>query len=414
MPVALTMATVGFVGFGVLSGFKSAMNLLSMDLFSSFASYNLSVVAMFTLMGYFAYYSGIGAKLFEFAYRCVGHMPGGMAMASEGACAAFGALCGSGPATVSTIGAIAYPEMKKYKYDDTISTASVASGGGLGLLIPPSITAIVYGVMTENSIGKLFIGGIGAGLLLTLLFCIMIFILVKRNPALAPKGERFTLREIMASVKGGLIETLIIFVLTIGGLSLGWFTPTEGGAIGAFAMLAVCLIRRKLAWKAFVSACFDTAKTVGMALLLVACATIFGRFVAVAQIPQGLAEGLGNLSLPPFGVFLIIIVIYLIGGCFLDGLPLIMITVPIFYPIVMQLGFDPIWFGVIITLVCCMGMITPPVGVNVFIMSGVAKDVPLEKIFKGVWPFLMCILTAIVLCMIWPEIILGLPRLLKY
>ncbi|MDR1028392.1 MAG: TRAP transporter large permease [Clostridiales Family XIII bacterium] len=413
LPIWASMLGVGMIGFGVLAGFDSAFKMAPMDIFSSLASYNFSVVAMFTLMGFFAYHSGIGSKLFDFAYKCLGFMPGGLAIATEGACAAFGAICGSGPATVATIGSIAFPEMKKFKYDDTLATASVAAGGGLGLLIPPSVTAIVYGVMTETSIGRLFVGGITAGILLMILYMIAIYIMVKRKPELAPQGEKFTLKEKLASVNGGLLETIIIFAITIGGLAAGWFTPTEGGAIGAFAMFAVCLIRRKLPMKALIASLYDTARTVGMCLLLVACVTVFQRFVVISNIPQALAEALMNIDAPPKVVFLLIVLIYLIGGCFLDGLPLILITVPIFFSVVMDLGFDPVWFGVIVTMVCVMGMITPPVGINVYVMRGVTKgEISLETIFKGVWPFVGCILIAIVISLMFPQLLLFLPQLI--
>jgi tripartite ATP-independent transporter DctM subunit len=406
------MVGIGIAGFAAIAGATSALKILPMDMFSSLASYNFSVVAMFTLMGFFAYHSGIGSKLFDFAYKCFGRLPGGLAIAAEGACAAFGAVCGSGPATVSTIGSIAYPEMKRFKYDDTLATASVAAGGGLGLLIPPSVTAIIYGVMTETSIGRLFIGGISVGVLLMIFYMIAIYFMTKHDPNLAPRGEKFTMKEKIAAMNGGLLETIIIFIVTIGGLSAGWFTPTEGGAIGAFAMLAVCLVRKKLSLKAFLASLYDTARTVGMCLLLCACVTVFQRFVVISLLPQMIADGLGSLDAPPKAVFLIIVLIYLIGGCFLDGLPLIMITVPIFFPVVMKLGFDPVWFGVVITLICVMGMITPPVGINVYVMQGVTRgQVRLETIFKGVWPFVACILITICISLLFPDIILFLPRL---
>jgi tripartite ATP-independent transporter DctM subunit len=412
VPIAASMAIVGIVGYGVLSGFGSSFKLLSMDLFSSIASYNMSVVSMFTFMGYLALHSGIGNKLYEFAYKLMGHLPGGMAIASEGACTAFGAICGSSPATVSTIGSIALPEMRRYKYDDSLATASIAAGGGLGLLIPPSMTAIVYGIMTEQSIGKLFIGGISVGVLLMLLYMATIYILVKRNPAMAPRGRKATWKERAEAMSGGLVETAIIFIVSIGGLSLGWFTPTEGGAIGAFAVLVVCLIRRKLSLKAFLAALADTAKTIGMVVFLVSCATSFSRFLAISKIPTAIAESVGGLDLPSFGIMLIILLIYVVAGCFVDALPLIMLTVPIFYPIVVKIGYDPVWFGVVITLVCCIGMITPPVGVNVFVVKGVAKDVPLEVIFKGIWPFFLALLICLTFCMLVPQFVLFLPNML--
>jgi tripartite ATP-independent transporter DctM subunit len=413
VPIAASMAIVGIIGYGTLSGFGSSFKLLSMDLFSSIASYNMSVVSMFTFMGFLALHSGIGSKLYEFAYKMMGHLPGGMAIASEGACAAFGAICGSGPATVSTIGSIALPEMRRYKYDDSLATASIAAGGGLGLLIPPSITAIVYGIMTEQSIGKLFIGGISVGILLMLLFMVTIYLLTKRNPALAPRGRKASWKERAEAMSGGLVETGIIFVVSIGGLSLGWFTPTEGGAAGAFAVLVVCLIRRKLPLKAFLAALTDTAKTIGMVVFLVSCATSFSRFLAISKIPMAIAENIGGLDLPSFGIMLIILLIYVVAGCFVDALPLIMLTVPIFYPIVIKIGYDPVWFGVIITLVCCMGMITPPVGVNAFVAKGIAKDVPLEVVFKGVWPFFLSQIICLAFCLVVPQFVLFLPNMLS-
>jgi tripartite ATP-independent transporter DctM subunit len=412
VPIAASMAITGIVGYGALSGFGSSFKLLSMDLFSSIASYNMSVVSMFTFMGFLALHSGIGSRLYEFAYKLMGHLPGGMAIASEGACAAFGAICGSSPATVSTIGSIALPEMRRYKYDDSLATASIAAGGGLGLLIPPSITAIVYGIMTEQSIGKLFIGGISVGVLLMLLFMAAIYILTKRNPALAPKGRKATWKERAEAMSGGLVETAIIFAVSVGGLSAGWFTPTEGGAIGAFAVLVVCLIRRKLSLKAFLAALTDTAKTIGMVVFLVACATSFSRFLAISKIPTAIAESVGGLDLPSFGIMLIILLIYVVAGCFVDALPLIMLTVPIFFPVVVKIGYDPVWFGVVITLVCCIGMITPPVGVNAYVVKGVAKDVPLEVVFKGIWPFLLAQLICLAFCMLVPGFVLFLPNML--
>ena len=412
-PIASGMMLVGLVGYGVLTNMDAAMNLLAVDMFASFSSYNMSVVAMFTWMGFLALHSGIGARLYDFAYALIGHLPGGLAMASEVACAAFGAVCGSGPATTATIGSIAFPQMKKYGYEESLYTGCVAAGGGLGLLIPPSTTAIVYGVATEQSIGKLFMAGIGAGILLMILFIICIYITAKRNPEVAPRGRKHTGKEIIASMSGGLIETLIIFVIAIGGLTAGFFTPTEGGAIGAFAMLVVVLVRRKLTWKAFVGSLLDTVKTTGMVLFIVACATIFGRFIALAQIPASIVAGVNSLDVPRWVIFAIIMVVYLIAGCFIDSLPMITLTVPIFYPVIVEnLGYDPIWFGVIITMVCCLGMITPPVGIDAYVAKNTAKDVPLQVVFKGIWPYVIAIALGIVIVTIFPQIILFIPNML--
>jgi len=412
LPIAGNMTLVGVFGYAYLRNLPAAMNLLTLDFFSSFNSYNMSVVAMFTLMGYLAFYSGIGSKLFNFANKLVGHWPGGLAMASQIACACFGAVCGSNTATAATIGAIAIPEMKKYNYDSSLSTASVASGGALGILIPPSMIAIVYGTATGQPIGKLFIAGIMAGILLMALFILAIYLSIKHNPSLAPTGEKYTWKERLQALSGGLSDTIIVFIISIGGLSLGYFTPTEAGGIGAAAMLGVCLVRRQLSRKGFIKALKATAKTTAMVLYLVAAATIFGRFIALSKIPAVIATWASVLPWPSWAILLLILFIYLIGGCFIDALPLILLTVPIFYPVVIQLGFDPIWFGVIIVLVVSMGIITPPVGINVYIIRGVAGDVPLEKIFKGIWPFLGAILVCCLILLIFPEIVLYLPRLM--
>ena len=413
MPIAATMAFVGILFYGLIAGFDKAFALISMDLFANINSYTLSVVSMFTLMGFLGLHSGLGAQLYDFFYKALGHLPGGMAIASEGACAAFGAVCGSGAATVSTIGSIALPEMKKYGYNDSLATASVAAGGGLGLLIPPSVTAIVYGLLTEQSIGRLFMAGIMGGIVLMLFFMIVIYIMAKRNPSIAPTSKKFSWKERRQSMGGGLIDVLVIFIIAIGGLSVGWFTPTEGGAIGAFAVLAVCLIRRKIKWKGIVAALTDTAKTIGMVIFLVACATAFSRFLAISRMSVAMANGLDSLNLQPVGLMLIVLIIYLIMGCFIDALPMIILTVPIFYPIVViNAGYDPIWFGVIITLVAIMGTITPPVGVNAYVAKAVARDVPLTTVFKGVWPFVGCQVAAIVLFIFWPNLLLYIPNLL--
>jgi tripartite ATP-independent transporter DctM subunit len=413
MPIATTMGFVGFVFYGLISGFNKAVSLISMDLFANISSYTLSVVSMFTLMGFFALHSGIGSQLYNFFDKCLGSLPGGMAIASEGACAVFGAVCGSGPATVSTIGSIAIPEMKRYRYADSLSTASIAAGGGLGLLIPPSITAIVYGILTEQSIGRLFMSGISAGVILMLFYMIAIYITAKRHPEKAPVGAKATWGERLTALRGGLLDVVIIFAISIGGLSIGWFTPTEGGAVGAAAVLAVSLIRRKIGWKGILAALTDTAKTIGMVVFLCACATAFSRFIAVSRIAAAIGDGLTGLNLPPLGLMAIVILLYLIFGCFIDALPMIMLTVPIFYPIVVNdAGYDPIWFGTTITLVAVMGMITPPVGVNAYVAKGIAKDVPLSVVFSGVWPFIICQLLCIFLIVFFPQIVLFIPNLL--
>jgi len=415
MPIALIMALVGFAGFSYLVSPAAAFRVVAKDLYYTFASYSLTVIPLFVWMGFLAFHSGIGTKLYTAAYKLVGHIGGSLAMATQMACAIFGAVCGSNTATAATMGAISLPEMRRYKYDDSLATASVAAGGALGVLIPPSVIFIVYGVATQQSIGKLFIAGIFPGFLLMLLYMATIYILTRRNPNLGPPGPVVSWRERLTSLTGGIWEILIVFALSIGGLFAGWFTPTEAGAVGAFGVLAVTLAERRLSWQGFKKSLVDTTRTTALIMFLVAGAVIFGRFMAVSRIPFEMAVWAGELPFPPFVIMGIILFIYLILGCFIDALALILLTIPIFYPVVVTtLGYDPIWFGVIIVMVVAMGVITPPVGMNVYIIKGVAKDVPLETIFRGIWPFLGALIICIALLIAFPQIATFLPSFITY
>ena len=412
MPIAFIMLLVGFVGFGWIVSFDATLNLVARDLFSVFSSYNLTVIPLFVLMGQVAFHSGISTRLFDAAYKFIGHIPGGLAVAAIGACAAFSAICGSTNATAATMASAALPEMKRFNYQPGLATGAVAAGGSLGILIPPSVVFIVYGILTEQSIGKLFMAGLLPGLLLTILFIITIMIWTRFKPDIGPKGERTPFKEKIASLSG-LVETLILFSLVMGGLFAGLFTPTEAGSIGAFGTIVLALIRKKLSWRGFTAALFETTRITSMVLAIVAGATVFGHFLAVSRIPFDIANWIAGLHLPAVAVMFLIILIYLIGGCFIDALALIMLTVPIFYPVVVKLGYDPLWFGVIIVLITQIGVITPPVGANVYVVSGVARDVPLEVIFRGVFPFLIAMLAGILLLMPFPQVALWLPSLIR-
>ena len=413
MPIAYAMALVGFVGFSFLTSISVGFNMVAKEIFNTFSSYSLSVIAMFVWMGFLAYYSGIGARLFNLAYKLVGHIPGGLAIATQAACAIFGAVCGSNTATAATMGAIALPEMQKYKYDTSLATASIAAGGVLGVLIPPSVIFIVYGMATEQSIGKLFMAGIIPGLLLMAAYMLTIYLLTRRRPELGPAGQRFSWRERLAALKDGILEVLIVFCLSIGGLFKGWFTPTEAGAVGAAGVLLVTLLAKQLNWEKFKGSLFDTTRTTAMIMLIIAGAMIFGRFMAISRLPFELASWTETLTLPPFAIMGFILLICLILGCFIDALALVLLTVPIFYPIaVSNLGYDPIWFGVIVTLVVGMGVITPPVGMNVYIIKGIAPDIPLEVIFKGIWPFLAALIVCVIILTIFPQLATFLPNIL--
>jgi C4-dicarboxylate transporter DctM subunit len=411
MPVGFVMALIGFVGFGYIVNYDAALSLVAKDLFDVFGSYNLTVIPLFILMGQISFHAGISSRLFEVAYKFIGHWPGGMAIATIGACAGFSAICGSTNATAATMAAVTLPEMRKYHYKDTLAAGVVAAGGSLGILVPPSVVFIIYGIMTEQSIGKLFMAGILPGILLAGLFMLAVIIWAHLSPEVAPRGPRADLRARLASLSG-LIETLLLFLLVMGGLFLGFFTPTEAGAVGAMGSLLIALFRRNISWKGFVQSLFETTRISCMILVIVAGATIFGHFLAITRIPFDIADWVASFDLPAFAVMGLIILVYLVGGCVIDSLALIMLTVPIFYPVVISLGYNPIWFGVIIVLVTQIGVITPPVGVNVYVVSGVARDIPLHVIFKGVVPLLLALIVATLLMLPFPEIALWLPNMM--
>jgi len=309
------------------------------------------------------------------------------------------------------MGTVALPEMKRYKYDDELATGTIAAGGSLGILIPPSVIFIVYGILTEQSIGSLFIAGIVPGLLLSFLFVAAIYVWVKMKPETAPRGPKTTLKEKLVSL-AGVGDTLILFILVMGGLFAGFFTPTEAGAVGAGGAILLGFIRRRLTWKVFIQAAIESTRISCMVLVIVAGATMFGHFLAITRIPFALATWVSELAMPHWAIMAFIIFLYLIGGAFVDALALILLTIPIFYPVVTSMGYDPIWFGVIIVLVTQMGVITPPVGVNVYIVNGIAKDVPLMTIFRGAVPFLIAIILCSLIMIPFPQIALFLPKLM--
>jgi C4-dicarboxylate transporter DctM subunit len=413
LPVAFAMGLVGVVGFAYLAGPGPALSILSQDIFEQFSSYPLTVIPMFILMGTFSFASGISRRLYETAYTWVGQFRGGLTMATVFACAGFGAICGSSTATAATMGQIALPEMKKYKYDDTLATGTVASAGTLGILIPPSTVLIVYGILTEESIGKLFIAGVLPGIILSISFAATVALLCWRNPDIGPSGVPTSWMEKLRATTG-IMPALILFLLAIGGLFLGWFSPTQAGAIGAGGALLIGLGRRLLSWRTFVEAGMEGLRTSCMVLFIITGAVIFGHFMAVSTIPFVLADWLGGLPIHPMAIMVVIVFIYFIGGFFMDAMGLIVVTIPIFFPIVEKLGFDPIWFGVIIVLVTEMGVITPPVGVNVFVIKGIAPDVPLELIFKGIFPFLAALIIVTAILILFPQIATFLPSLVSY
>ncbi len=412
IPVGFAMAIVGFAGFVKLVNLDAAMSLLARDVFSTLSSYGLTVIPLFIFMGQVSFHAGISRRLYDTAYAFIGHRPGGLAMATVGACTAFGAICGSSPATAATMATVALPEMKRYNYSMELATGAVASGGSLGMLIPPSVVFIVYGIMTEQSIGKLFMAGILPGLLIASLFCLAITLSCRRNPALGPPGPKTSWQGRIQSLKGT-GETLLLFILVMGGLFAGLFTPTEAGAIGAFCSIIIAVIGGNLSVAKLKLSLFESTRTACMVMMIVTGAVIFGHFLAVTRIPFDLASWVGTLPLPRFVVMMVIIAVYLLGGCFIDALALILLTVPIFYPVILALNYDPIWFGVIIVLVTQMGVISPPVGINVYVVKGVAPEIPLGTIFKGVIPFLVALIVGTILLIALPQISLFLPGLMR-
>lgn len=413
MPVGLAMALVGFVGFAYLTSLEGAFGVLRTAPYTTVASYDLSVLPMFLLMGSLAYYSGLSESLYRSAYKWIGQAPGGLAMATILGCAGFSAVSGSTLATASTMGMISLPEMKKYNYDPALATGAVASGGSLGILIPPSSIFIIYGILTEQSIGKLFIAGIFPGILLAFLFICSIYVRARRNPKLGPRGVKTSVVQKIVALKESW-GVLVLFALIMGGLYLGWFTPTEAAGVGASGALLFALAKRQLTVHNFIAALTEAMRTTAMIFVIVIGAMIFGYFLAVSRLPFELANFAGGLSVSPYIILAGILVTYLFLGCIMDTLAMVILTVPIFYPVVLGLGFDPIWFGVMMVLVSEMGVITPPVGMNVYIIHGIAKDVPLFTIFRGVIPFLLMMLVCIILVTVFPQIALFLPSFVAW
>ena len=415
MPVAYVMAMIGFLGFTIMISPQGGLALISRSIYDTFSAYELTTIPLFILMGQLAFNSGISRRLYDTGYKYLGSTRGGLAMATVSACTAFGAVCGSSPATAATMATVGLPEMKRYRYADELATGSVASGGGLGMIMPPSVVLIVYGILTEQSIGQLFVAGIIPALIVTVLFIVSIYIRCRMDPEQGPPGESFTWKERIKSLLG-LSETLAVFVLVMGGLFVGLFTPTEAAAVGAFGVMLVSLFRRQLTWKGFVSSLYETLRTSCMVMMLIAGAVIFGKFFAVTRIPFNLASWVGGFDVPPYVIMAIIVIIYFLGGCFMDALAFVMLTIPIFFPVVTSLGYDPIWFGIIIVMVTEMGVITPPVGINVYVVHGVAQSVVggvrLESIFKGIFPFFLAVVAGVIIFILFPQIILLLPNLM--
>jgi tripartite ATP-independent transporter DctM subunit len=409
LPLGFSFALVGFVGMYVLKGLMPALSLLGGNPYSQVASFVLCSVPLFTLMGQLAFYSGISRNLFDAAYKIMSRLPGGLALATMGACTAFAACTGSSVASAATMGTIAFPEMKRYRYNSRLAAGTIAAGGTLGILIPPSTIFIILGMITETSIGALFIAGILPGLLLAGTFGLIILLMCKRDPALGPPGKAFPWKERVRSL-AGVWGMLVLFVIVIGGLYIGVFSPSEAGCIGAFGAFALALTKR-MPFSAFLSAFRDSAQITSYILFILIGASIFNIFLGITGLPGQVSGWITNLPVPRLGIVVAMLVLYIPLGMFLDTLGMILLTVPIFFPVILQLGFDPIWFGVLICMVAELGMITPPVAINVYVVQGVTK-VSMEEIFLGVIPFAFVYVIIIGIIVVFPGISLYLPRLM--
>lgn len=406
--LAFAMIAVGFLGFGYLTSWAAAFNLLAKDVYNVFSSYSFTVIPLFVLMGQVAYNSGVAQRLFNSAHKFVGHIPGGLAMSTVVGATAFKAICGSSPATAATFASVAIPEMDRYGYDRKLSTGIVATVGTLGILLPPSVTLIIYGIITDVSIGRLFLAGIMPGLLIAFFFVCVIYIWCKINPKIGPPSEKYTWGERFRSLPD-VIYVAVVFVLMIGGILYGFFTPTEAGSVGTFLVLLLCFAKKEINFKGYLKSASDSIGTAVMVLTLLLGSTILGHFIAVTKIPMITADWLCGLSLPTWGTVLLISVIYLVGGSFIDDLAFMILATPIFYPAILRLGYDPLWFGVLICITIMVGIVIPPVATVVFVVSKIAKT-PLGVVYSGVYPFLLSLAVGAICVYLFPGLVLWLPN----
>jgi C4-dicarboxylate transporter DctM subunit len=408
--LGFAMALVGFLGFSYIVSVKAGLNLLAKDVFDVLANYGFTVIPLFVLMGQVAFNAGIAKRLYDSAYKFIGHVPGGLAMATVGGATAFKAICGSSPATAATFASVAVPEMDRYNYDKKLSTGIVATVGTLGILMPPSVTLIVFGIITEQSIGRLFLAGIIPGLIIAFFFICIIYGWCKMDPSLGPKGERSTWKARIASLPE-VIWVVVIFLLVIVGLMRGFFTPTEAGSVGTFAVLLLTIFKRDMNFKGYLKSVGESLRTACMVLMLIAGSTVLGHFLAVTKIPMIAADWIIQLPFHKLIVMVLIALIYLLGGSFIDDLAFMVLATPIFYPVIIKMGFDPIWFGMIIGITVMIGVVIPPVAINVFVVKNITK-VPFGVIYKGVVPFLISLVVCGGLLFLFPQLATFLPSAL--
>ena len=408
-PVAFAMLIVGFFGTWMLRGLNSAGAVLITETYSTVSNDSLIVVPMFILLGNVASRAGFSRGLYDAAYAWVGRFRGGLASASVLGCAAFSAVSGSSVATAITIGKVALPEMKRLGYSSGLATGAVAAGGTLGFLIPPSTGFVLYAILTEESIGRLFMAGILPGLLLTVLFMVTIWLIAVRDPRAGPRGEAMSWRARLKASSSS-APLLAVIVLSIGGIYAGVFTPVEASAIGAALVVLIAFGMRAIGPRGLWDGVLETVKTSAILYMIMVGANVLNPFLAMTDLPRALGSTLTGFGLGSYGTLVLILLTYVVLGMFLDGLAMLVLTVPMFFPVVTGLGFDPIWFGVVVVIVIEMGMITPPVGLNVFVVKTAAQDVPMATIFRGVTPFLLAMLVGLALIILVPQIALLLPN----
>ncbi len=410
--IGVVMGLLGFLGMAILSGWPAAQGVLQTVPYATISDYGFSVIPLFILMGEFCFIGSLSSDLYSAIHKFLGNLRGGLAMATIGACAGFAAICGSSVATAATMGTVALPEMKKYNYDPGLATGTIAAGGTIGVLIPPSVSMVVYGIIAQQSIGKLFLAGFIPGIIQAFLFIVVIGIVCSLYPLAGPPGPRTTIRQKIVSLKDVWIVA-VLFLLVVGGIYLGIFSPTEAAGVGACGAFIFVLAKKRLSWKGFTNALSETIKSSAMIFFILIGAMIFGYFLAVTRVPSELATLLTGLQVNRYIIWALIVIMYLFLGCIMDALAMIVLTVPITFPIMMALGFDPIWFGIMMVILGEAGMITPPVGINVFVIKGIAKDVPTYTIFRGIVPFLIVDVLMLVIFTAWSEIVLFLPATMK-
>jgi tripartite ATP-independent transporter DctM subunit len=408
--LAVAMAAVGFLGFAILNGFDAALSLMANDFLDSLASYGLTAIPLFVLMGQIAFNAGIAKRLYDTNHKFFGHVPGGLAVATVIGATVFKAICGSVVATSATFASVAIPEMQHYGYSKKLSTGIVATVGTLGVLLPPSITLIVFGILTQQSIGKLFMAGMIPGLIMSFFFIFVVLAWCRINPDLGPKSVSFSWPERVRSLPH-VLWPIVIFLLLIGGLMNGIFTPTEAGSIGAFAVLVLCILKGDIKLEGYLRSLKEALRTACMVLLLIAFSAVLGHFIAVTNIPQTSADWILGLPLPRNAIMIIILLVYLIGGSFIDDLAFMILATPIFFPMIVKLGYDPLWAGIMVGCTVCIGSVIPPVAICVFVVKNITKE-SLGLIYSGVYPFLIAMILCMVLLFIFPGIATYLPNAL--